>query len=123
MPHLTLEYTKGLIDFDQEEALLRLNRAIFETGHFDEIDIKSRTVALDHYAVGITADKRAFVHAKLSVMSNRSPEIKSTLSKILLQELRRIFPSSSDTHIQICAEIIDIDRGTYEKAVVQPASS
>ncbi|WP_112661880.1 5-carboxymethyl-2-hydroxymuconate Delta-isomerase [Microvirga flavescens] len=120
MPHLKLEYTKNLRGFDEEAALLQLNKALAGSGHFDEIDIKSRAVALDHFVIGTAPNKRAFVHAKLSLMSGRTPDIKKSLSMMLLEELKSIYPSSPDTHIQLCVEILEINREIYAKAVVQP---
>ena len=122
MPHLILEYTKNLNLLDEQEVLLRLNKALFGSGQFDEIDIKARAVALDDFVIGVTPAGRAFVHAKLSLSSGRSPEVKRDLSSALLQELRSIFSGSSNHHIQLCAEIIDIDRDSYAKDMIAPSA-
>jgi 5-carboxymethyl-2-hydroxymuconate isomerase len=122
MPHLRLEYTSNLSYCDWKAALLRLNAALTETGHVDEIDIKSRARAVDHFVIGTSAEKRGFVHVTLLLMSGRSTEIKSSLSQILLEELRDIFPGSPETHVQLCVEVVDIDRDTYAKAVIPPLS-
>jgi 5-carboxymethyl-2-hydroxymuconate isomerase len=122
MPHLILEYTKNLNALDEQGVLLRLNKALFESGQFDEIDIKSRAVALDDFVIGITPGGRAFAHAKLALSSGRSPAVKRDLSNALLQELRSIFSGPSKHHIQLCAEIIDIDRDSYAKDIILPSS-
>lgn len=123
MPHLTLEYTNNLPAFDQEEALLRLNRVLSDSGHFDEVDIKSRAVVLDRFVIGISPHRRAFVHVTLALMSGRPAEVKSAMSKAVLQELQRIFPVSPDAHLQLCVEVVDINQDTYEKAVVEAGRS
>lgn len=115
MPHLTLEYTKNLSGFDARDALLRLNKALSSSGHFDEFDIKSRAIPLDCFVIGTSPENRAFVHAKLSLLSGRSTEIKSMLSQIILQEMRNTLAQQSGVHVQICAEIMDIERDTYAK--------
>jgi 5-carboxymethyl-2-hydroxymuconate isomerase len=118
MPHLTLEYTSNLAEFDAQEALAALNKALAGTGHFDEVDIKSRSMSLNAFAVGTSPGRRAFIHAKLAILSGRPPEVKRALSDTLLQELRRLCGNLSGHHVQLCAEIVDIDRASYAKDVI-----
>lgn len=40
MPHMSVEYTANLNDFDAEAALLALNQALFDSGEFNEADIR-----------------------------------------------------------------------------------
>jgi 5-carboxymethyl-2-hydroxymuconate isomerase len=122
MPHLTLDYTRNLTDFDAGSALRRLNAVLAETGHFDEIDIKSRAVPHDCFVIGVSPENRAFIHAKLAIMNTRSAEVRSMVSKTLLRELHRMFPYASDLNVQLCVEIIEIEQETYAKAVIGPAS-
>jgi 5-carboxymethyl-2-hydroxymuconate isomerase len=123
MPHLTLDYTKNLTEFDAKEALHRLNAALAKTGHFDEIDIKSRAVPLDCFVIGVSSEDRAFVHAKLAIMNSRPIEVRSMMSKALLQELRGMFSDTPNLHVQLCVEILEIEQETYAKGVIGPASA
>jgi 5-carboxymethyl-2-hydroxymuconate isomerase len=117
MPHLTLEFTQNLSGFDAHKALLHMNKAIFESGHFDEVDIKSRAIPLDRFVIGISPENRAFIHAKLAVLSNRPPVVRQALSTMLLQELSSLAPEHPGLHVQICVEILEIERDTYSKTV------
>jgi 5-carboxymethyl-2-hydroxymuconate isomerase len=119
MPHLTLEFTKNLSGFDAQKALLHMNEAIFGSGHFDEVDIKSRAIPLDCFVIGTSPDNRAFIHARLAVLSNRPPAVRQALSTMLLQELSGLLPEHPGLHVQICVEILEIERDTYSKTVLE----
>jgi 5-carboxymethyl-2-hydroxymuconate isomerase len=118
MPHVTLEYTNNIDSFDKHEILRGLNRVLAATGHFDEIDIKSRAVLCDHFVIGTSADPRAFIHVTLSILSGRSPEVKRSLTKALVEELHSAFSNQSRQHLQITAEVLDIERESYAKTVI-----
>ena len=118
MPHLTLEFTNNLSGFDAQKALLHMNKAIFQSGHFDEADIKSRAIPIDCFVIGTSPENRAFIHAKLAVLSNRPPAVRQALSTMLLQELGGLLPEHRELHVQICVEILEIERDTYSKAVL-----
>ncbi len=117
MPHLTLEYTENLKSLDAPSLLSALNTALVESGQFEEIDIKSRAVRLDCFAIGTSNEARAFVHAKLALLSGRTPAIKADLSRRLLQVLQARCQPVGGLQVQLCAEILDIDRDSYAKAL------
>lgn len=119
MPHLTIEYTNNLPGFDARNLLVELNRILAASGHFDEIDIKSRAIAFDTHVIGTEKASRAFVHAKLAILSGRSPAVKREISERLLQGLKEHCPPLAGGHIQFCAEILDIDRDSYSKSSVE----
>ena len=118
MPHLTLEYTRNLSGFDAQKALLHMNEALFGSGHFDEADIKSRAIPVDCFVIGTSPENRAFIHAKLAIMSHRPPVVRQSLSTMLLQELTGLVPDRPGLHVQICVEILEIERDTYSKNVL-----
>lgn len=116
MPHLHLEYSANLRTLDTDKALLRLNNALVASGQFsDELDIKSRAVAHEAFRVGIAPVERGFVHVKLALLSGRSPEIKRQLSASLLEALKDVVPAQAGVDLQLCVEILDIDRDSYSK--------
>ena len=119
MPHLTLEFTNNLSGFDAQKALLHMNKALFGSGHFDEADIKSRAIAFDCFVIGTSPENRAFIHAKLAVLSNRPPAVRQALSAMLLQELSGLLPEQPGLHVQVCVEILEIERDTYSKNVLK----
>lgn len=116
MPHLTLEYTSNLVNIDVKQCLVELNKVLVATNQFDEIDIKSRARKFDDYAVGISPDHRAFLHAKLSLLNGRSTEVKRQISAALLERLRLLCVPQGQLHVQLCVEILEIERETYTKA-------
>jgi 5-carboxymethyl-2-hydroxymuconate isomerase len=118
MPHLTLEYTKNLNTLDARRALFELNQVLVKSGHFKEPDLKSRAIPLETFLVGTSPEERAFVHLKLSILSGRTAQDKQELSGQLLQALRRICAGDIGCHLQLCVEILEMDRGSYVKEAV-----
>lgn len=122
MPHLTLEYTENLLPgFAPGGALMGLNRVLVASGQFQEADIKSRAVVLDTFLVGTAPAGRAFVHARLALLSGRSPAAKRELSDALLAALSRACPERTDLEIQLSVEIADLDRASYAKESRSPS--
>lgn len=117
MPHLTLEYTSNLTKFDTERALLALNHALLASGHFEEVDIKSRAIRLDDYLIGTTGSAHAFVHVKLALLSGRSQQTRNELSNALLRVLRVSCKGISEDRLQMSVQIEEIDRPSYAKDV------
>ncbi|MBA6117133.1 5-carboxymethyl-2-hydroxymuconate Delta-isomerase [Pseudomonas putida] len=116
MPHLNLEYSDNLKTLNVDVLLLRLNHALVGSGQFaDEADIKSRAQAFSHYRVGTAPGERAFAHVRLAILSGRSPEVKKQLSASLLEVLREAAPEQDGVDIQLCVEILDMDREPYAK--------
>lgn len=116
MPHLHVEYSDNLRELDADRLLLRLNHVLVGSGQFaDELDIKSRAVALASYRVGTALSERAFAHIKLAMLSGRSPEVKRQLSANLLEALKEAIPGTPGLDIQLCVEVLDIDRDSYAK--------
>lgn len=115
MPHLTLEYTSNLVNLDIKTCLLELNRVLVESRQFEEVDIKSRAIRLDDFLIGTTFERRAFVHLKLSILSGRSAEVKRELSAKLLERLRRLCNVGEPLHVQLCVQVLEIERDTYSK--------
>ncbi|EJM92685.1 5-carboxymethyl-2-hydroxymuconate isomerase [Pseudomonas sp. GM74] len=119
MPHLHMEYTANLTDLNADVALMRLNNTLVGSGQFSaEFDIKSRAVKVDTFKVGTALAERAFVHVKLALLSGRSAEIKKQLSESLLAVVRELCEWPSSIEVQLCVEILDIDRDSYSKTAI-----
>ncbi|MEB6590936.1 MULTISPECIES: 5-carboxymethyl-2-hydroxymuconate Delta-isomerase [Pseudomonas] len=117
MPHLNLEYSDNLRELNVDTLLLRLNHALVSSGQFaDEADIKSRAQAFSQFRVGTSSSERAFAHVRLAILSGRSSEVKTQLSDSLLNVLRDAIPEQAGLDIQLCVEVLDIDREPYAKA-------
>ncbi|MGH8080589.1 MAG: 5-carboxymethyl-2-hydroxymuconate Delta-isomerase [Lysobacter sp.] len=116
MPHLTLHYTANLDDFDPDRALAQINRALADSGHFNEAAIKSRALRLQHYRVGTADSGRAFVHAQLKILPGRDATTRHALSQTVLSALREVLPHHHPES-QLCVEIVELDAGAYSKHV------
>ncbi|WP_027995165.1 5-carboxymethyl-2-hydroxymuconate Delta-isomerase [Simplicispira psychrophila] len=116
MPHLIVEYSQNLPAFPEAQALIELNEAI--TTHPEipsEIELKSRFVLVDSFAIGTLPAQRAFVHAQLRLLSGRTPEAKKDLSERIAEVLRRLTPKPAEVLVQLSVEIVDMDRASYVK--------
>ena len=126
MPHLTLEYTDNLV-FDADTVLLAANRRLAESGHFVEVDIKSRARRLDTWRVG-TAEfspgdsARGFVHATLALLPGRNDATKAALSALLLDVLRDHLPAVRAA-VQLCVSVEEIHGPAYAKATIEPTAT
>lgn len=118
MPHLHMEYTANLTDLNADVALMRLNNTLVGSGQFAEFDIKSRAVEVDTFKVGTALAERAFVHVKLALLSGRSAEIKKQLSESLLAVVQELCEWPTGVEVQLCVEILDIDRDSYSKTAI-----
>lgn len=120
MPHLVLEYTDNLPQFNADNALLALNKVLIASGQFEEIDIKSRAVRFDTFLVGTSSKGRGFVHVKLAILSGRSIQTKRELSESLLLILTQVCELTANSNVQLCVEVQDIERESYTKASIGP---
>ncbi|MDN4547055.1 5-carboxymethyl-2-hydroxymuconate Delta-isomerase [Pseudomonas sp. C32] len=119
MPHLHMEYTANLPDLNADVALMRLNNTLVASGQFGaEFDIKSRAVKVETFKVGTALAERAFVHVKLSLLSGRSAQIKQQLSESLLAVVQDLCEWPAGIEVQLCVEILDIDRESYSKTAI-----
>ncbi|MGB7481598.1 MAG: 5-carboxymethyl-2-hydroxymuconate Delta-isomerase [Burkholderiaceae bacterium] len=118
MPHLVVEYSQNLASFDAPACLATANAALAASGHFEEADIKSRAYRVATFRVGSEPVERAFVAARLSILSGRSLEAKQDLSQRVLRALQQHIPAGTSPDTQVSVEITDIDRASYAKAVV-----
>ncbi|KAF2393359.1 5-carboxymethyl-2-hydroxymuconate Delta-isomerase [Pseudomonas frederiksbergensis] len=119
MPHLHMEYTANLPGLNADVALIRLNNTLVGSGQFAaEHDIKSRALKVETFKVGTGLGERAFVHVKLALLSGRSPQIKKQLSDSLLAVVQDLCEWPTDVEVQLCVEILDIDRESYTKTAI-----
>ncbi|WP_434515731.1 5-carboxymethyl-2-hydroxymuconate Delta-isomerase [Dechloromonas sp. ARDL1] len=118
MPHLTLEYTRNLADFDPVQALAALNEAMFDSGLFGESDIKSRALGLDDFQVGVHDTPRAFVHVRVAMLSGRTDEERKALADSLLAALTPLVAGQKVGEVQLSVETAELHRPSYAKAVL-----
>lgn len=119
MPHLTVEYSANLQALPAAPLLQRLNDVLLQSGLFAGPDIKSRALPLPVFLVGDEPEGHAFVHVKLALLSGRPPEVKKILSQQLLDALQQACTWPSGLAVQLCVELMDIEREGYSKVTVQ----
>lgn len=118
MPHLTLEYTRNLNNFEPAKALAMINQAAFASGLFAEADIKSRAIALETFQVGVSAAPRAFAHVRIAMLSGRRSEERKALADSVLVALTVTVNGLNEAEIQVSVETADLDRASYAKATL-----
>lgn len=116
MPHLTLEYTANLPGLDVRQALVALNAALMDSGHFEGPDIKSRALRLADHLVGDGTEAGAFAHVTLRLLSGRTSEVKTKLANRLLDVLRLAAVADGVTPVQLSVEVLELERSSYAKA-------
>ena len=122
MPQLYLDYSANLdAQIAPDELLRHLNEALAESGQFEEADIKSRASAQTHVQIGVPSagtPTRAFAHARLAILSGRTPTIKRELSQRVLAVLKAYVQPPAGWQLQLSCEVVDMDREVYAKAVL-----
>lgn len=118
MPHFTLQYCPNIPDFDLSRCLTKVNSALADSGHFDELDIKSRAFKAEEFLVGVEARGRAFVAGSLFVLSGRSDDTRRELGALVLGALTSCVPANPALSIQVTVEVVEIQRDTYAKTVI-----
>lgn len=73
---------------------------------------------VETFKVGTGIGERAFVHVKLALLSGRSPQIKKQLSDSLLAVLQDLCEWPAGVEVQLCVELLDIDRDSYTKTAI-----
>ena len=119
MPHLVLHHTANLDGFDSDLALAAANRALVDSGHFEDVAIKSRALALDHFRIGSADSGHGFVHATLKIMPGRSADIRAALGHAVHDALASCLPPLA-LHRQLCVEVVELQAATYIKSTHAP---
>ncbi len=120
MPHFILHHSANLNELDVSRCLTAVNAALAASGHFEEIDIKSRAFPAAQFLVGVETRGRAFVAGTLSVLTGRSDETRREMGEITLKALMSTIAPTSGLHIQVSVEVVEIQRETYAKSVIAP---
>ncbi|ANH67153.1 5-carboxymethyl-2-hydroxymuconate Delta-isomerase [Mitsuaria sp. 7] len=118
MPHFILHHSANLNELHVGRCLTAVNAALAASGHFEEIDIKSRAFQAEQFLVGVEARGRAFVAGTLSVLTGRSDDTRREMGAIALKALVSAIAPTSELHIQVSVEVVEIQRETYAKAVI-----
>ena len=120
MPHIHLEYSDN-VQFEVKPVLLAMNQAFIQAGYAtDPSDVKSRAVCQSDYVIGLELDNNhAYVHAKVSLLSGRSDELKAAIADLILEVLSKHIPAQMGLNVQLCVELIDMPKTCYRKTKCQ----
>ena len=100
--------------------MVATHQAIFKAGHVsDPNDLKSRAIMQQDYMIGLNlVTDQAYVHAKFSLLSGRSVEVRQAISELVLDVMQQYIAPQPELKIQLRVEIIEMPKQTYRKAVI-----
>ena len=120
MPHVIVDYSANLKDFEPRPLLLQINTALVETGYCEALDIKSRAHMDDVFVIGLGAEQQAYVHVKVYLLSGRDQQQKQEIGKNVLKVLLSYSAlQQQDFHVQSCVELIEMPKQDYFKHVIK----
>ncbi|ATO19673.1 5-carboxymethyl-2-hydroxymuconate isomerase [Acinetobacter sp. LoGeW2-3] len=120
MPHLHIEYSDNIQNLDVKPMLLGIHQALCAANYIQNPnDLKSRAICQQDYVIGVDLNTtQAYVHAKVSLLSGRSSELKQAISQCVLQVLQQHVPVQPGLTVQLCVEILDMPKDCYSKAII-----
>ena len=109
MPHFVIDCSENILkNQNPKDVLEAVHKAASDTGLFSEADIKIRLNPFDkNYIVGGKEDD--FIHVFAHIMEGRTSNQKATLSKLIVQELKTLFPNVPF----IAMNVNDFEKATY----------
>ena len=109
MPHFVIDCSEQILELqDPEKIIQEIHLVAYNTGLFDEVDIKVRLNPFkEHYLVG--GKKDDFIHVFANIMEGRNTEQKANLSKQIVGKLKSMFPEVPF----IAINIRDFEKATY----------
>jgi len=117
MPHLTLEYTRGLEPTTHFPALFHALHGILSDVGIAAGNCKSRAIPLEVTYVAEGTSQQAFVHLEIRLLEGRPDEVKQEIGRRALSALRDAFPTpEGQDEIQITVELCDMRRAAYFKS-------
>jgi 5-carboxymethyl-2-hydroxymuconate isomerase len=118
MPHIHVEYSANVENLAVRPLLVALNQAMLDGAYVGSaLDVKSRAICQDDFVIGIDAQDQAYIHVKVSLLTGRSLELQTEISAKLLQVLKEHLPAQK-VCMQLCVEILEMNRATYSKNVI-----
>ncbi|WP_029826139.1 5-carboxymethyl-2-hydroxymuconate Delta-isomerase [Vibrio parahaemolyticus] len=114
MPNLVLEYSNSVEERVNVQGLLEdLHKAALESGLFELVSVKSRTLRCHNWLIGEAGDSLDFIHINFDLLSGRTPEQKRELSRALMAVLQE---QVSHVH-SLTVNIRDMDVDSFQKVV------
>ncbi|CUH47282.1 5-carboxymethyl-2-hydroxymuconate Delta-isomerase [Ruegeria atlantica] len=115
MPHVTLEFSKGIEQIHDVQAICdQLFALLAEHREFDAETIKVRAIPIEYYRIG--TDPQSFVHATLLLMQGRDEATRSELNAAILEFLSAALPEVGSITVQD----VQMNRTSYVKRLAGP---
>lgn len=117
MPHVIVEHSSNIKKLNATNLLTKINQALFATGTIAQLnDIKARLRIDQDFVIGLGNNNQAYIHVKIYLLSGRTPEQKQQISHNVFHVLQEFEDfDAANLEVQLCVEIIDMDRGVYQK--------
>lgn len=116
MPHLILEVSDNVVCIGRNSMLRAVNRAVLDSGLFEESDIKSRAQLVTTYEIGCNEVRRGFLHASIEILSGRTDKQKRDLAQRVLAAILGGIDVSASGDVQVSVSVRELDKSTYSKA-------
>lgn len=91
MPHITLEYSNNIKNIDLKSLFEELKDRLVATGEVQELGVKCRAVASDHYFIVNGNPDYKMVNLLFRMREGRSQDIKNLISKIGIEVMEKHF--------------------------------
>lgn len=120
MPHVVIDYSANLENFEPKQLLLKINNALVETGYCQAIDIKSRARKDDVFVIGLDTEQQAYVHVKVYLLSGRNQQQKTEIGQKVFETLvADQVLNQQKISVQSCVELIEMPKQDYFKQVIK----
>lgn len=120
MPQMVVEYSDNIKALNQQDLMLNLNHALFDTGLIDHpFNIKTRIRVNQDFLIGFGDNHQAYIHVRLGILTGRTLEQRQRMSAQLLACLKDFDQyQASGLEIQLCVEIAEMPKEVYGKISV-----
>ncbi len=117
MPQISLEYTGNITqDIIAQDLFAPIHKILGDVAGIPIKNCKSRAIQLDDFFIADGEETNAFAHLEIRFIEGRSPEVKTTIGELCLEQLEAYFAeSTSSLDLQITVEILDIHKPSYFK--------
>jgi 5-carboxymethyl-2-hydroxymuconate isomerase len=114
MPHTIVEYSAAVADaFDRPAFGKDLHDVLVRAAGAKADGCKTRFVRLDDTFIADGSPHYALVHAEISLLAGRTPEVKREVTEAALDLLRRHIAPLPHLEVQFSVDLRDLDRDAY----------
>ena len=120
MPHITVDYSDVLADtFDRRGFGLALHPLVANTIEGSVSGCRTRFRRIEESVLADGNDDIAMVHIEVAVLSGRTPEVKTELSRSVLALTRQYVAPTPGCSLHVSVDVSDVARGSYVSHVEQ----